>query len=91
MARLSAFIYNMKISILDNNDPNSSQSSKSVLRDVIRVAGIGNCQYLLYIVPGTENCETFLKVPIILVVYGIDPMFLEGMKQKFQKRKIQNF
>ena len=59
MARLSAFIYNMKISILDNNDLNSSQSWKSVLRNVIRVAGIENCQYLFYIVFGIENCETF--------------------------------
>ena len=49
----------MKISILGNNDFNSSQSWKSVLRDGIRVAGIENCQYLFYIVFGIENCETF--------------------------------
>ena len=77
----------MKISIPDNNDPNSSQSSKSVLRDVIRVAGIGNCQYLLYIVPGTENCETFLKVLTTLVAHGLDPMLLEGNEVKILEKK----
>ena len=87
MARLSAFIYNMKISILDNNDLNSSQSWKSVLRNVIRVAGIENCQYLLYIVPGTENCETFLKVLTTLVAHGLDPMLLEGNEVKILEKK----
>ena len=62
-----------------------------MLRDVIRVAGIGNCQYLLYIVPGTENCETFLKVPTILVVHGLDPMLLEGVKQKILEKKNPKF
>ena len=59
MVRLAAFIYDMKLSILDYNDLSSSTNWRAVLRNVIRVAGIENTQYLLYVVPGSEDCEEF--------------------------------
>ena len=74
----------MKISILGNNDFNSSQSWKSVLRDGIRVAGIENCQYLFYIVFGIEIVKHFEGFHNTCCLW-IRPYALEGMKQKFQK------
>lgn len=78
MARLAAFIYDMKISILDNNDLSEKKSWKAVLRNVLKVAGIEDSPYLLYIVPGSEDCDQFLKTLTTLVAHGMDPMLLEG-------------
>ena len=87
MTRLAAFIYDMKISILDNNDLYITKSWKSVLRNVVRVAGIENSQYLLYVIPGSENCDTFLKVLTTLVAHGMDPLLLEGNEVQILEKK----
>ena len=87
MVRLAAFIYDMKLSILDYNDLSSSTNWRAVLRNVIRVAGIENTQYLLYVVPGSEDCEEFLKVLTTLVAHGMDPLLLEGNEVKILEKK----
>ena len=90
MARLAAYIYNMKIAILDENQLGSAKSWKSVLRNVVRVAGIENSQYLLYVVPGSGDCENFLKVLTTLMAHGMDPLLLEGNEVKILEKKIPN-
>ena len=90
LARLAAYIYSMKIAILDENDLASSRSWKSVLRNVVRVAGIENNPYLLYIVPGSGDCENFLKVLTTLVAHGMDPLLLEGKEVQILEKKSPN-
>lgn len=66
--RLAAFIYDMKLSILDNNDITSEASWRRVLRNVVRTAGIEDCPHLLYVVPGTGACHHFLRVGLNLFI-----------------------
>ena len=40
MVRLAAFIYDMKLSILDNNDICTEASWKKILRSVVRLGGL---------------------------------------------------
>ena len=87
MVRLAAFIYNMKLSILDNNDIAVLESWKRILRNVVRTAGIEDTPYLLYVVPGSRNCDTFLRVLTTLVAHGMDPMLLEGNEVKIIEKK----
>ena len=90
MVRLAAFIYDMRISILDDNDLATVESWKRILRNVVRVAGIEDKPYLLYVVPGSRNCDAFLRVLTTLVSHGMDPMLLEGNEVKILEKKNLN-
>ena len=87
MARLAAFVYDMKISVLDSNDLSSVEVWRSVLRNVVRLAGIEDKQYLLYVIPGSDNSDTFLRVVTTLLSHGMDPLLLEGKELKILEKK----
>ena len=87
MARLAAFVYDMKISVLDSNDLGSAEIWRSVLRNVVRHAGIEDRQYLLYVIPGSDSSDTFLRVVTTLLAHGMDPLLLEGKELKILEKK----
>ena len=87
IVRLTAFIYKMNISILDSFDITSPDQWRRALRQMLRKAGMEDCPYLLYVIPGSENCEEFLRVLTTLTAHGMDPMLLEEKEIALIERK----